>query len=112
MLRFLEKAGIIESRAELMLLDDGFAEREPALAQLAAASVSGIAPAGPELRHRTADERILLRGAPSVTVSAPLSVAEVGFSLHTRTTASADDTRGKEQLVKCALRPAPGRRTR
>jgi len=106
-LRFLEKAGVIESRAELVLLDDGFAEREPALAQLAAASVSGLAPAGPELRHRSdaERERIAMRGAPGVTVSAPLSVAELGFSLHARTTASAGDERGKEQLVKYVLRP-------
>jgi hypothetical protein len=32
-LGFLERRGIIENRHELMLLDDDFAEREPALAQ-------------------------------------------------------------------------------
>jgi len=32
----------IESRQELVVLDDGFAEREPALARLAAAAVSGL----------------------------------------------------------------------
>ena len=35
----------------LTVLNDGFAEREPALAQLAATSVAGLAPAGPELRR-------------------------------------------------------------
>jgi hypothetical protein len=45
-----EKRGVIESREELVLLDHGFADREPALAQLATASVDGLAPAGSERR--------------------------------------------------------------
>jgi hypothetical protein len=109
-LAYLEKQGVIESRAELLLLDDGFAEREPALAQLAAASVSGLGPAGPERRNqrdaaRPPLEPVCLRGEPGVAVAAPLSVAELGFSLHARTTARADDLRGKEQLIKYVLRP-------
>ena len=87
----------IESRQERVVLDDGFAEREPALAQLAAAAVSGLAPAGPVERHRPA---IPVRGEPGVEITAPLSVAELGFSLHARTTAAADDVRGREALVK------------
>ena len=46
-----------------------------------------------------------LRGQPGVEISAPLSVAELGFSLHARTAARADDSRAKEQLVKYVLRP-------
>jgi hypothetical protein len=50
-LSFLERQSVIESRHELTLLDDaeewlknhdGFAEREPALAQLTSAAVSGL----------------------------------------------------------------------
>ena len=112
--------GVVESRHELTLLDDaeewwsfdhssasskdhdGFAEREPALAQLAAAAVTGLAPAGPEMRSR---QPIALRGQPGVEVTASLSVTEMGFSLHAATTASADDSQGREALVRYALRP-------
>jgi hypothetical protein len=38
---------------------------------------------------------IALRGQPGIEVNAPLSVAEMGFSLHAATTASADDARGR-----------------
>jgi hypothetical protein len=101
-LNFLERRGVVESRHELTLLDDDFAEREPALAQLASAAVSGLLPAGPELRQR---QPIALSGQPGVEVNAPLSVTEMGFSLHAATTASADDARGREALVRYALRP-------
>jgi len=101
-LGFLERRGVIEDRQQLTLLDDGFADREPALAQLAAAAVSGLAPAGPEQRQRPP---IALRGQLGVQVAAPLSVAELGFSLHAATTASAEDVRAREALVRYALRP-------
>ena len=101
-LNVLERRGVIESRHELTLLDDDFAEREPALAQLASAAVSGLLPAGPELRQRAP---LALRGQPGVDITAPLSVTEMGLSLHAATTASADDSRGREALVRYALRP-------
>jgi hypothetical protein len=111
LVNFLLRRGVIESRHELTLLDDDFAEREPALAQLAAAAVAGLLPAGPDVRQR---QPIALRGQPGVDVTGPLSVTEMGFSLHAATTASdaeewlknhADDTRGREALVRYALRP-------
>ena len=40
-----------------------------------------------------------------VEVTAPLSVTEMGFSRHAATTASAEDSRGREALVRYALRP-------
>jgi SAM-dependent methyltransferase len=89
--------------SELTLLDDGFAEREPALAQVAAAAVSGLPPAGPELRRRP--EPVMLRGHPGVEVTAPLSVTELGFSLHAATRAGAQDACGREALCKYVLRP-------
>jgi Putative transposase len=51
-LRFLARTGIIDDTRELAVLDAEFVEREPALAALASASVSGLAPAGPERRER------------------------------------------------------------
>ncbi len=83
-------------------MDDDFAERDPALAQLAAAAVTGLLPAGPDVRQRPP---IALRGQPGIEVTGPLSVAEMGFSLHAATTAKADDARGREALVRYALRP-------
>ena len=94
--------GVVESRDELRLVDDDFAERDPALAQLAAAAVTGLLPAGPDVRQRPP---IALRGQPGIEVTGPLSVAEMGFSLHAATTAKADDARGREALVRYALRP-------
>jgi hypothetical protein len=103
--------GVVESHHELTLLDDDFAEREPALTQLAAAAVTGLLPAGPDVRQR---QPIALHGQPGVDITGPLSVTEMGFSLHAATTASdaeewlknhADDARGREALVRYALRP-------
>ncbi|MFC1643122.1 hypothetical protein ACFL5O_10650 [Myxococcota bacterium] len=53
-LRWLEREGVVEctEHPELTLLDDDFAEREPALAALAMGAVSGRLPAGPEIRQR------------------------------------------------------------
>jgi len=45
------------------------------------------------------------RISTGVEVTAPLSVTEMGFSLHAATTASAEDSRGREALVRYALRP-------
>jgi hypothetical protein len=102
LVNFLLRRGIIEGRHELTLLDDDFAEREPALAQLATAAVAGLLPAGPDVRQR---QPIALRGQPGIEVTGALSVAEMGFSLHAATTASANDARGREALVRYALRP-------
>src|SRR5450432_3634341 len=74
------------------------AERDPALAQLAAAAVSGLAPAGPELRRRPVE--VAFDGRPGVVISAPLSVREAGFSLHAATRAGAADEEGREALLK------------
>ena len=76
-LSHLARCGVIEPGSELTVLDDDLAEREPALAQLAAASVAGLPPAGPELHRRP----VPLRGHPGVEIAAPLSVTEMGFSL-------------------------------
>ncbi len=101
--RMLERRGVIEPGPDATLIDDGLAERDPALAQLAAAAVAGLPPAGPELRRRPV--LVALPRRPGVEISAPLSVSELGFSLHAATTAGAEDKRGREALVKYILRP-------
>ena len=77
LVNFLLSRGIIESHHEPTLLDDDFAEREPALARLAAAAVAGLLPAGPDRRQR---QPIALHGQPGVDITGPLSVTEMGFS--------------------------------
>ena len=47
------------------------AESEPVLSQITAAAVTGLPPAGPELRRRP--KEITLRGRPGVVVTAPLA---------------------------------------
>jgi hypothetical protein len=101
-LALLERRGVIENKLAPDLIDDGSAEREPALAALAAAAVTGLSPAGPERRQRPA---IRLRDESAVRIASALSVAEGGFSLHAATTASADDAAGREALCKYILRP-------
>jgi hypothetical protein len=101
-LRYLARRGVIDDGRELSVVDTDFAEREPALAALASASVSGLLPAGPERRERVPVE---LRGEPGVAVVSGLSVAELGFSLHAATVAKADDEVGREALLKYVLRP-------
>jgi hypothetical protein len=104
-LRYLERRGVIhiDADADVLRVDDDLAEREPALAQLAAAAVSGLAPAGPELRRRPVE--LAFDGRPGVVITAPLSVRELGFSLHAATRAGADDDKGREALLKYILRP-------
>ena len=102
-LAFLERRGVVERDRELRLTDDGFAEREPELAALATAAVTGNPPAGPEHRQRPA---ITLpdRGERSVS---GLSARENGFSMHAATTAPAEDARARDHLcsyfASCAL---------
>jgi putative transposase len=104
-LAHLERRGVIhiDADADVLRVDDALAEREPALAQLAAAAVSGLAPAGPELRRRPVE--LAFDGRPGVVITAPLSVRELGFSLHAATRAGADDEKGREALLKYILRP-------
>ncbi len=101
---FLVRRGVLEEGGDLTVLADDLAEREPALAQLAAAAVSGLAPAGPERRDRPLAPTVL-RGRLGVEMTAPLAAVELGFSLHAATTADADDERGREALVRYVLRP-------
>lgn len=103
-LRFLVRRGIVEPGCEeLTVVSDELVQREPALAQLARAAVSGLPPAGPELRRKP--WVVPLRGRPGVEIQAPLCVAEAGFSLHAATTAGAEDLRARQALLNYVLRP-------
>lgn len=78
----------------MLCVSDELAERDPALAQLAVAAVSGLAPAGPELRRKSRE--LAFAGRPGVVIEAPLSVPEAGFSLHAATRAGPADEQGRE----------------
>ena len=98
------RRGVIDQTDGLTLLPDELSEREPALAQLAAASVSGLMPAGPERRDRPL-QAIRLKGSAGVEMTGPLAATELGFSLHAATTAEADDELGRQTLLRYLLRP-------
>lgn len=106
-LRYLERQRVItldpDSASDVLTVSDELAERDPALAQLAAAAVSGLAPAGPELRRKPRE--LAFQGRPGVVIDAPLSVREAGFSLHAATRAGPADAQGREALLKYILRP-------
>jgi sensor domain CHASE-containing protein len=46
-LRALERRGVVRVSPEALEVDEAFAARDPVLAQLAAAAVAGLPPAGP-----------------------------------------------------------------
>jgi len=74
------------------------AEREGDESELALlTSVSGTPPAGPALRRGAV--------APAPTPETKLCVSDEGFNLHAATTAGAQDTRGREALLRYILRP-------
>jgi hypothetical protein len=81
----------------VLTVSDELGERDPALAQLAAAAVSGLAPAGPERRRRPIE--VAFDGRPGVVISAPPSVREAGFSLDAATRAGPADEQGREALL-------------
>ena len=99
-LGYLQRQRVItvDPDAEVLTVSEELAERDPALAQLAAAAVCGLAPSGPELRRRPVE--VAFDGRPGVVISAPLSVREAGFSLHAATRAGAADEQGREALLK------------
>jgi hypothetical protein len=103
-LQLLSRRGVVAAGAEAIELTDSFADREPVLAQLAAAASTGLAPAGPELRRGRHDP-IALRGRPGVRLTKDRCVEEMGFTLHANTCAGDVDERGREALLEYILRP-------
>jgi len=102
-LRYLQRRALICVDPEAITINDELFERDPALAQLAAAAVSGLPPAGPALRAK-GPVPLPLPNRPGLHIAAPLSVIDQGFSLHAATRAGALDTRGREALLKYVLR--------
>jgi hypothetical protein len=84
MMRFLVRRRVVEADtdADTVLLPDDLVERDPALAQLAAAAVSGLPLALPELRRKPL--KLALPVGPGPKVVRPLCVEDAGFSLHAR----------------------------
>ena len=64
----LMRRGVLSAEGHVEPSED-LTEREPALAQLAYASVLGLMPAGPELRRKLAPLKLTER--PGVTIAAP-----------------------------------------
>jgi Putative transposase len=104
-MRFLVRRRVVDADtdADTMLLPDDLAERDPALAQLAAAAVSGLPPAGPELRRKPLKIALPVGSGPKIV--RPLCVEDAGFSLHAATRAGAQDDLGREKLFNYVLRP-------
>jgi len=84
--------------------DDELASRDPVLAQLAAAAVAGLPPAGPEQRCRPAVQLARTDSAGPTPVDA-LVVQELGFNLHAASVAGACDQAARERLLRYVLRP-------
>jgi len=103
-LRYLARRGVVRLLPEALEVSDDLAERDPVLAQLAAAAVSGLPPAGPELRCRPVVQLARTDGAGPTPVGA-LVVQELGFNLHAASVAGAEDQQARERLLRYVLRP-------
>ena len=101
-LRLLARRGVIDDAEPLTLLPTDLAEREPVLAELAMAAVSGLPPAGPERRERPP---LRLGDYPAASLTGPLCATDRGFTLHAATVARRDDVAGREALARYVLRP-------
>jgi len=103
LIRFLVRRRVVEADDEASVLPGELADRDPALARLAAAAVQGLPPAGPELRRKPLF--ITLPAGPGPKVVRPLCIEDAGFSLHAATRAGALDDQGRANLFRYVLRP-------
>jgi hypothetical protein len=103
-LRYLARRGVVRLLPEALEINDELAERDPVLAQLAAAAVSGLPPAGPEQRCRS-PIRLSTTDSAGPTPMGALVVQELGFNLHAASLAGAEDQAARERLVRYVLRP-------
>jgi hypothetical protein len=76
--------------------------RDPVLAQLAAAAVAGLPPAGPAERKR---EPVLFPADGEPEIVGELVVQDNGFDLHAKTCAGALDDEARARLLRYVLRP-------
>ena len=83
-------------------MDDALSDRDPVLAQLAAAAVAGFPPAGPAERKRE-PAALVTGGGPEIV--GDLVVQDCGFNLHAKTRAGAVDDEARARLLRYVLRP-------
>jgi hypothetical protein len=95
---------VVRLSPEALEINDELTERDPVLAQLAAAAVSGLPPAGPELRCRPAVQ-LARTDCAGPTPMGALVVQQLGFSLHAASIAGACDQTARERLLRYMLRP-------
>ena len=103
LMRFLVRCRVVEVDGDTLLLAEDLEQRDPALAQLAAAAVAGLPPAGPELRRKPLT--VVLPAGSGPKVVRHLCVEDAGFSLHAATRAGAEDEDGRTNLFRYVLRP-------
>ena len=99
-LKALERRGVVRVSPEALEVDDALAARDPGLAQLAAAAVAGLPPAGPAERKRD-PVAIATDGRPEIV--GDLVVQDCGFNLHIH--AGAADVDARTRLLRYVLRP-------
>jgi hypothetical protein len=105
-LRLLATRGVIDTTQDLPLLPSDEAQRDPVLAQLVTAAVSGTAPAGPERRQRAPIHLCHTAGA---TITGPLCATDTGFSLHAATSSVAREVGDHSLRAVCILALSGGR---
>jgi len=101
-LKALERRGVVRVSPECLEVDDVLSARDPVLAQLAAAAVAGLAPAGPAERKR---EPVLFPAGGEPEIVGELVVQDCGFNLHAKTHAGALDDEARARLLRYILRP-------
>ncbi len=101
-LKALDRRGVVRFSPEAFEVDDAFTASDPVLAQLAAAAVAGLPPAGPAERKR---EPVLLAASGGPEIVGDLVVQDCGFNLHAKTCAGAVDDDARARLLRYVLRP-------
>ena len=101
-LKALDRRGVVRFSPEAFEVDDAFTASDPVLAQLAAAAVAGLPPAGPAERKR---EPVLLAASGGPEIVGDLVVQDRGFNLHAKTCAGAVDDDARARLLRYVLRP-------
>src|SRR5664279_4168954 len=101
-LKALQRRGVVRVRPEALEVDDALANRDPVLAQLAAAAVAGLPPAGPAERKR---EPLAMLTGGGIEIVGDLVVQDSGFNLHAKTRAGAVDDEARGRLLRYVLRP-------
>jgi hypothetical protein len=87
---------------EALEVDDVLSARDTVLAQLAAAAVAGLPPAGPAERKR---EPVLFAAGGEPEILGELVVQDCGFNVHAKTHAGAIDDEARARLLRYVLRP-------